>query len=720
MIKVNRIKILLSFALFFCYYQTENAQENYWSHPNGPYGAFAMSIASDPYGGIYVGTETQGLYKSIDGGYSWVQLGLEGTTVNKILPYNNKLIFVNTNSGAYETTDGGNSWNRSSLASGVYSFYLTASGTFLIGTNNQIYRSTDKGVSWQDVTTNLPNIKVMSIASSSSDKIFATTIEVGLLVSTDDGITWNVSIDNLPEIQGFYGTKTEMVFSIDEETILLLINSRYPNSKDGIYVSTDNGLNWELKNNTLSYISQFAVTNDGTLLAGIRDNERGTGSGGVVYSNDYGVTWNSLAEPRINQDVRALITTMEGNILAGNYCGGLMLSTDFGTTWANVNTGINNSDITDVYASPSGSIFCSRSPLYYSYGGIYRSRDDGNSWQQLNTGNNNPNVRTFFTSKEGTLFAGDMGIYRSENDGDNWWFAYNTSSLVQSFIETSNATIIAAANGIYRSTDDGLTWTRSNSGLTNSGIFSLTLTGTGTILASSFEGIIYRSTDDGLSWQVIRIPTINSILSLFNSSDNQLFAGTHGSGLYTSSDDGITWMSNSSFTYGSIRGFAESSVGHLFAGISEIGVYVSQDKGNTWSLLSTSGMSDKRIQTFCISNTDYLFAGTWRGSLFKSTSKITDVKQENNTILTGFLLEQNYPNPFNPTTTIVYNIPYSNYVTLEIYNILGQSIRILVDDFQYEGNYKITFDASELPSGVYIYRLKSGNYSDSKKMLILK
>lgn len=94
--------------------------------------------------------------------------------------------------------------------------------------------------------------------------------------------------------------------------------------------------------------------------------------------------------------------------------------------------------------------------------------------------------------------------------------------------------------------------------------------------------------------------------------------------------------------------------------------------------------------------------------------------KDDSQLLTGFSLSQNYPNPFNPATTIVYNIPYSNHVTLEVYNILGQRIKKLVDELQYEGNYKITFDASELPSGVYIYRLKSGSYTASKKMLILK
>lgn len=93
---------------------------------------------------------------------------------------------------------------------------------------------------------------------------------------------------------------------------------------------------------------------------------------------------------------------------------------------------------------------------------------------------------------------------------------------------------------------------------------------------------------------------------------------------------------------------------------------------------------------------------------------------ENNNIPINYSLSQNYPNPFNPATTILYSIPYSNHVTLEVYNILGQRIKKLVDELQYEGNYKITFDASELPTGVYIYRLKSGSYVESKKMLILK
>ena len=99
---------------------------------------------------------------------------------------------------------------------------------------------------------------------------------------------------------------------------------------------------------------------------------------------------------------------------------------------------------------------------------------------------------------------------------------------------------------------------------------------------------------------------------------------------------------------------------------------------------------------------------------------ITGVKQINNGIPATFSLNQNYPNPFNPTTNIKYNITKSGLVTLKIYNILGQEVAVLVDQYQKPGNYKIDFNATNLASGVYLYRLESGDNSLTKKMLLLK
>jgi Glycosyl hydrolase family 59/Secretion system C-terminal sorting domain/Glycosyl hydrolase family 59 central domain len=87
---------------------------------------------------------------------------------------------------------------------------------------------------------------------------------------------------------------------------------------------------------------------------------------------------------------------------------------------------------------------------------------------------------------------------------------------------------------------------------------------------------------------------------------------------------------------------------------------------------------------------------------------------------TSYSLDQNYPNPFNPSTVINYHLPLGSYVTLKIYDDLGREVRTLVDEMKPAGNYKIKFDARNLPSGVYFCRLQAGSYNETKKLMLLK
>lgn len=83
-------------------------------------------------------------------------------------------------------------------------------------------------------------------------------------------------------------------------------------------------------------------------------------------------------------------------------------------------------------------------------------------------------------------------------------------------------------------------------------------------------------------------------------------------------------------------------------------------------------------------------------------------------------LVQNYPNPFNPLTIITYSISTSSNVKVEVFNVLGKQIATLVNENQAKGNYKVNFDAAGLCSGIYYYKIQSGNFSTAKKMLLLK
>ena len=105
---------------------------------------------------------------------------------------------------------------------------------------------------------------------------------------------------------------------------------------------------------------------------------------------------------------------------------------------------------------------------------------------------------------------------------------------------------------------------------------------------------------------------------------------------------------------------------------------------------------------------------------FDGSFTYSEVVEINIGLPTEFNLSQNYPNPFNPSTTINFSVPKSEFVTLKLYDVLGNEIETLVNDQKPAGNYEVAFNASNLPSGVYYYQLKAGNSIETKKMVLMK
>ncbi len=121
--------------------------------------------------------------------------------------------------------------------------------------------------------------------------------------------------------------------------------------------------------------------------------------------------------------------------------------------------------------------------------------------------------------------------------------------------------------------------------------------------------------------------------------------------------------------------------------------------------------------------TGYTSLGT--GSINTWLLRIDDIvhgikKHLYNQVPRDYSLEQNYPNPFNPSTKIKFSIPRSGIVQIEIFNSLGKKVKILVNEYRSIGTYEVEFKADNLPSGVYLYRMISGKYRVTKKMILLK
>jgi hypothetical protein len=103
------------------------------------------------------------------------------------------------------------------------------------------------------------------------------------------------------------------------------------------------------------------------------------------------------------------------------------------------------------------------------------------------------------------------------------------------------------------------------------------------------------------------------------------------------------------------------------------------------------------------------------------TGSPTSVERLPSTVIpSNFTLRQNYPNPFNPLTQIRYSIPQSGYVSLKVFNLLGQEVAALSAGVKQPGNYVVTFDGARLASGVYFYQLQANNYVKTKKLILLK
>ena len=106
--------------------------------------------------------------------------------------------------------------------------------------------------------------------------------------------------------------------------------------------------------------------------------------------------------------------------------------------------------------------------------------------------------------------------------------------------------------------------------------------------------------------------------------------------------------------------------------------------------------------------------------LYNDTAAATTGVRENGVIVSSYSLQQNYPNPFNPTTLIRYAVPSRQHVTLRVFNALGQTVATLADEMTDAGQYHVSFDATNLPSGTYVYELRAGTEVIARTMTLLK
>jgi photosystem II stability/assembly factor-like uncharacterized protein len=710
---MKRYLLLMVFVAMLV--EITNAQQ--WQKVNGPYGGTVVSLyVNRTNGNIFAGTDGNELYRSTDNGNTWNMINSGGPFMQHPNDY-----------------------------------ALNSSGKMFVACDNGVFVTADNGNSFTKITGDATNQFVTGIVVNSHDKIICCKDPTGIFISTDNGNTWLESNNGL-----------------DEKSVSSLIitpnQSVFVGTAKGIYRSDDDGATWTVKNNGLSTIvvNCLAVNSAGVVFTGTTN--------GFFKSIDNGETWTLSTQGMVGTSIRSISISPSQNLYACDSEGYVYYSNNNGGNW----TRIDKRDTPPLYYNSY--IFCSaiiadNQLLVGRYLlGIQKTADNGDNWSWSNTSLNGAAIDAFTVNTNGYIFASVryQGIFVSTDRGNTWNISENGYSSFnsglkefKSIIHSSNGVLYAGSNGmgIYVSGDNGASWIERNNGLTDLHIRGLAIHPNGNLFAATASGGIFASTDNGYTWTYSYDSALNQkMLTILIKQDGTIFASTQGPGpgLYRSTNSGITWtLSSSAEDLTNSYSLTENSSGHVFAGSLYGGMYVSTDNGSTWTKSSTNGCkaavifsngniisawdniykstdngatwSDLgKIRDYLVTNclavvnpSNDVLMGTEKNGIYKTTSNISAC--ENYTqIPNSYTFMQNYPNPFNPTTTIKYEVKQSGYITIRVFDSIGREIALLVNEDKSPGTYQVNFNAINLPSGVYFYRLTSGAYSETKKLVLLK
>jgi len=164
----------------------------------------------------------------------------------------------------------------------------------------------------------------------------------------------------------------------------------------------------------------------------------------------------------------------------------------------------------------------------------------------------------------------------------------------------------------------------------------------------------------------------------------------------------------------------ESRDSILFAG-TDAGVYYTTNLGGTWNAVGTGLPNAPVFDINYHHPSKTLVAGTHGRSLFSiDVTEIVVGVQNISSIAESYSLSQNYPNPFNPVSKIKFSIPSSGNVKISVYDVSGKEVRVLLNERKDTGTYEMDFNGFNLSSGVYFYTIESGEFKETKRMMLVK
>jgi hypothetical protein len=482
------------------------------------------------------------------------------------------------------------------------------------------------------------------------------------------------------------------LFSVIAITVLLTMYS-YPQAPDTLWTKTFGG----------SYLDRSWSVQQTT-------------DGGYI------ITGNTDSFGAGNSDVWLIKTNSVGDTLWTKTFGGSYLDRGW-SVQQTTDSGYIIIGYTDSFGAGNGDVWLIKTNSFgdtlwtKTFGGIYS--DGGNSVQQTTDGGYIITGYTYsFVSS-----SSDIWLIKTNSTGDTLWtktFGGNSSDLGKSVQQTTDGGYI-------------ITSFTYSLGAGNSDIWLIKTNSVGdTLWTKTFGG----DTVDG-SWSVKQTTDggyiITGFTSSFGAGESDVWlikTDAVGDTLWTKTFGGNSFDMGNSVQHTTDGGYI--IIGYTFSFVTfsyDVWLIKTNTFGNTlWTKTiggSGNDYGNSVVQTidggYIITGyTESFGAGESDVWMIKTTPDISAIGQNKDIIITDFLLQQNYPNPFNPSTKISWQVPVGSWQTLKIYDVLGNEVATLVDEYKPAGNYEVELDASNYPSGVYFFQLRTGSFIETKKMILMK
>ena len=437
-----------------------------------------------------------------------------------------------------------------------------------------------------------------------------------------------------------------------------------PGLNGNLYETTNGGINWQPAPGPSGYCLLFTDSLTGYI--------------GSTNSKIYKTTSGGAAWYQTNGIINPIAKIFFTNHQTGWAVGGprIFKTTDAGENWSEM-LNIGTDSFTSIFFEDSLNGWTTS-----RY--IWQTTDGGYSWTERT------DIPTFFGKD--IYFTANMGftiemltLYKSTDNGNNWFTQLSSQYVIRSFGWLSNSHGFIIGDGVYETIDGGNTWNEILE-LRNIGLRKLQSPMANLGYSSGFQGLIYKYIDT--TYTPVEISSFTA-----------------------KTDDESVKLNWTTSTETNNKGFEverfDEALKTEWEKIGYVEGYGTTTEPNSYSF------TDENVTT-----------GTYKYRLkqidFNGNYKYSQTTEVNLTAPEKFLLEQNYPNPFNPETTIKYSIPVREKVELTVFDVLGREVQNLVNEIKDAGNYEVSFDAEKFVSGVYIYRLKSGNYIKAFKMILLK